>query len=381
MCGVAIATAALVCVLSGFNGFQDMVASLFTQFDPQLKVMPVEGKYMAADEPELEKLKAADGIATYCEVVEDNAMLMVNNRQAMVTIKGVDDNFEQLIDVDKIKYGDGAFQLHVDVLDYGVLGINLLSQLGLSADFSETLEVYAPSKGERIDLNDPESSFNHEELYSPKMGFCVKQNKYDGHYVVTSIGFARRLFERQGYVTAVELKMKKGVDVAEAKKKYKALIGDKYRILDRYEQQEDIFKIQEIEKLIAYVFLVFILMVACFNIIGSLSMLMIEKKNDILTMRNLGASDNQVAGVFMCEGGLISAIGAVLGIGIGLGMCFLQQKYELVRFGNSAGNFIIDAYPVSVHPIDILVVFATVLVVASLSVWIAVKGSSLITRE
>ena len=370
--GVAIATAALVCILSVFNGFETLVANLFTSFDPQLKVMPAKGKYMAADEPELEELRKNPRIAVYCETLEDNALLMVNNRQTIARIKGVDDNFEQLADVDKTLYGDGTFELHADVIDYGILGINLLMNMGVGTDFSP-IQVYAPRAGERIDLNDPVQSFNHEELYSPKVGFSVKQAKYDANYAITSIGFARRLFERQGYVTAVELRLKDGCDIAATKRDMEQQLGPKYKVLDRYEQQEDTFRIMKVEKLISYIFLTFILLIACFNIIGSLSMLIIDKRQDALILRNLGASDQQIAAIFMTEGRLISLVGAIIGITIGLTLCLLQQEFGLIKFGSSAGNYIIDVYPVKVELTDIVLIFVTVILVGFASVWYPVK--------
>lgn len=373
VCGVTVATAALVCILSVFNGFQDMIAELFTAFDPQLKVLPAEGKFMASDEPELENLKKCDFISVYTETLEDNALLVMNNRQVMATIKGVSDNFDEQADIDKILYGGGVFQLHVDVIDYGVLGINLLMQLGVGTDFTSPIQVYAPRKGKNINLNDPRESFNEEELYSPKVGFMVKQSKYDSNYAITSLAFARRLFERQGYVSAVELKLAEGIDVEDAKKEIRNLLGKKYKVLDRYEQQEDTFKIMKIEKLISYIFLTFILLVACFNIIGSLSMLVVDKKKDVQTLRNLGADDGQIANIFLIEGRMIAVIGAVAGIVIGLALCLVQQNFGIIKFGSSAGNYIIDAYPVSVHIADIIVVFITVLVVGFLSVWYPIR--------
>lgn len=371
--GVAIATAALICILSVFNGFQDMVANLFTAFDPELKIIPKEGKFMAADEPELEQLKQSNLIEVYSETLEDNALLMINGRQNMAVIKGVDDNFINLIEWDKIKYGDGEFHLRADILDYGILGVNLLASLGLGADFSIPIQVFAPRQGEMIDLNDPSESFNQEELYSNNLAFCVKQQKYDSHYAITHISFTRRLFEKQGYVSSVELKLKPGVSINSARKQFAQILGDKYNLLNRYEQQEDTFKIMQIEKLISYVFLTFILMIACFNIIGSLSMLIIDKKQDVITLRNLGASDKQIAGVFMLEGRLISLVGAFIGIIIGLFLCWIQQEYGVIRFGQSAGSYIIDAYPVNVHLLDVVIVFATVLIVGFVAVWYPVR--------
>lgn len=376
VCGVAIATAALVCILSVFNGFQDMVADLFTAFDPELKVVPAKGKFVPADADGLDKLKACKDVKVYSETLEDHALLMINNRQTMVTIKGVQDNFQQLADIDDLLIGGGTFDLGVDVLDYGILGANLLLQLGLPTDFSTPIQVYAPRKGERISMTDPTESLNHDELYSPGVGFMVKQKKYDSNYVITNIAFARRLFEKQGYVSAIELRLNDGTDISAVKKKIQDMLGENFKVLDRYEQQADTFKIMQVEKLISYIFLTFILMIACFNIIGSLSMLIIDKRQDAVTLRSLGANDKQISDIFMMEGRMICLAGAVLGIVIGLTLCLLQQQCGLVRFGSSAGSYIIDAYPVSVHVLDVVIVFATVVVVGFLSVWYPVRRLS-----
>ncbi|MBR6197013.1 MAG: FtsX-like permease family protein [Bacteroidaceae bacterium] len=376
VCGVAIATAALVCILSVFNGFQDMVADLFTSFDPELKVIPVQGKYMAADEEELEQLRKNEDIAVLTEVIEDNALLTVNNRQMMVTVKGVGDNFQQLTNIDDILVGDGTYELEADVIDYGICGLALLNQLGVTADCRAPFYLYAPRKGEGVDMTDPLENLNQEELFSPNVAFMVKQNKYDSSYIITSISLARRLFEKQGYVTAIELKFKDGVSISRAKADIEKVLGTKYKVLDRYEQQEDTFKIMKVEKLISYVFLTFILLIACFNIIGSLSMLIIDKKQDVITLRNLGASDSMIRGIFLFEGRMISVIGAVIGITLGVGLCLVQQYYKVVKFGSDEGTYIIDTYPVSVHATDIVLVLVTVIVIGFLAVWYPVRQMS-----
>lgn len=373
VCGVAIATAALICILSVFNGFQDMVADLFTAFDPQLKITPVTGKYMSADSKELKKVKTYKDLAVYTETIEDQALLMLNNRQAMATVKGVDDNFEDLTHIDDILVGEGEFDLGVDVIDYAVPGINVMQQLGATEAFNNPIMVYAPRQGEEIELTDPSESFNQEELFSSGVAFKVNQTKYDNSYVITSIDFARRLFEREGEVTAVELRLKGGTNIDKAKAEISKILGEDYVVRDRYEQQEDTFKIMNIEKFISYIFLTFILMIACFNIIGSLSMLIIDKKDDAVTLRNLGATDKQIANIFLYEGRMISIVGAVIGLAIGLILCFIQQKYGLVKFGNDTSAYIINAYPVSVHFVDIIIVFATVIIVGFVSVWYPVK--------
>lgn len=376
VCGIAIATAALVCILSVFNGFQDMVANLFTAFDPELKVVAAEGKFMDADSKELTRLKTNGHIAVYSEVLQDNALLTKDNRQMMVTVKGVDDNFRHLIDFDRIRFGDGDYELHADVIEYGIFGINVLSNLGADVAFTSPIQVYAPRGGERIDMNDPSESFNSDELYSPGVAFCVKQQKYDSNYVITSLRFARNLFERGGKVSSIELKLTKGSDVDKVKRELESQLGDKYVVMDRYEQQEDTFKIMKIEKLISYIFLTFILLIACFNIIGSISMLIIDKKKDINVLRNLGATERQITGIFMMEGRIISFIGAVAGVVLGLALCLLQQHYGLIKFGQSAGSYIIDSYPVSVHGSDIILILVTVIFVGFLSVWYPVRQLS-----
>ena len=204
----------------------------------------------------------------------------------------------------------------------------------------------------------------------------MKQLKYDKGYIITSLEFARRIFNRQGEITSLELRMRPGVDIDKAKDEIQTLLGDKYKVLDRYEQQADTFNIMRIEKLFAYIFLTFILMVACFNIIGSLSMLIIDKKNDVITLRNLGATDSQIRRIFLFEGRMISAAGAVIGIALGLLLCWLQQTYGLVQLGDQAGNFVVNAYPISVHPEDIITIFLTVILVGWLSVWYPVRYMS-----
>jgi lipoprotein-releasing system permease protein len=371
--GVAVATMALVVTLSVFNGFHDLVASFFTDFDPQLKVVPAEGKTVAADDPILAQIKQLPQIDVATESVEDMALAIYKGRQAMVVVKGVEDNFEQLTHISDILLGDGEFGLHAANMDYGILGIRLAEILGTGYTYDEPLHIYAPRREGQFDISNPEDAFEEDELYSPGVLFNVKQSKYDKNYILTSIGFARRIFGQQGMLSSLELRLKPGSNFDGVKTEIKKICGDKYVVKDRFEQQDDTFKIMKIEKLIAYIFLTFILMVACFNIIGSLSMLIIDKKDDVVTLRNLGASDKQIIRIFLFEGRLISAIGAILGISLGLFLCWAQQRFGIVALGSSSGSFIINAYPVSVHPEDIILVFFTVLLVGFLSVWYPVN--------
>lgn len=371
--GVAVATMALVVTLSVFNGFHDLVASLLTSFDPQIEVVPAKGKTAPADDPILTKIRNLPQVDVATESVEDQALAIYKGKQAMVKVKGVEDNFSELSHINDILYGDGEFSLHAANLQFGVVGIRLAEDMGMTADWDGQLKIYAPKREGQLDMMNPTEGFVEDSLISPGVVFSVKQARYDRDYVLTSIAFARNLFGQQGMLSQLEIRLKPGSNLDAVKAEMQEIAGDKYRVLDRMEQQADTFKIMKIEKFIAYVFLTFILAVACFNIIGSLSMLIIDKKNDVVTLRNMGASDKQIVRIFLFEGRMISAIGAVLGILIGLLLCWLQQVYGLVSLGSSSGSFIVDAYPVSVHPEDIVLVFITVLAVGFISVWYPVR--------
>lgn len=371
--GVAVATMALVVTLSVFNGFHDLVASLLTSFDPQIEIVPTKGKTAPADDPILTKIRNLPQVDVATESVEDQAMAIYKGRQAMIKVKGVEDNFSELSHINDILYGDGEFSLHAANLQFGVVGIRLADNLGMTADWDGQLKIYAPKREGQLDLMNPTEGFVEDSVISPGVVFSVKQARYDRDYVLTSIAFARNLFGQQGMLSQLEIRLKPGSDLDAVKAEMQKIAGSKYRVLDRMEQQADTFKIMQIEKFIAYIFLTFILAVACFNIIGSLSMLIIDKKNDVVTLRNMGASDKQIVRIFLFEGRMISAIGAILGILVGLLLCWLQQVYGLVSLGRSSGSFIVDAYPVSVHPEDIIIIFITVLAVGFASVWYPVR--------
>lgn len=372
--GVAVGTMALVIVLSVFNGFHDLVASLFTNFDPQIEVVPVKGKTINADAPELDRIRHLDFVDVATDVVEDQAIAVYGDRQRMVTVMGVDENFDQLTNISDILYGDGDFTLRVANLYFGVPGIRLAQDLGLGARWADYLKIYAPvRRGQLTDLDTPTDGFVVDSLLSPGVVYAVNQNKYDRDRIITSIYFARQLFDQDGMLSSLQLRLKPGTDLSTAKREIKAAAGEKFRVLDRFEQQADTFRIMQIEKVLAYVFLTFILIVACFNIISSLSMLIIDKKDDINTLHNLGANDRQIQSIFLYEGRIISAVGALIGIGLGLALCGLQQAFGFVKMGESSGTFIVNAYPVSVHYWDVLVVFITVILIGWAASWIPAR--------
>lgn len=369
VCGVALATLALVCTLSVFNGFQDMVAGFFTAFDPELKITIRDGKVFEPQGAAFQEVRSLPEIAVWTETLEENAMVQYKDRQAMAIIKGVEDNFEELTSIDSLLYGAGEFILHDSIVDYGVLGVELISELGTGLQFVDPLQVYAPKRNVRVNMANPSASFNRDYLFSPGVVFVVNQQKYDARYILTSLSFARNLFNYDTEVSAVELKLKPGADVTAVQRKIARILGDEFVVLDRYEQQADVFRIMEIEKFISYLFLTFILAIACFNVIGSLSMLILDKREDVETLRNLGADDRLIARIFLFEGRLISLFGALSGIVLGLLLCYIQQRFGIISLGGGNGSFIVDAYPVSVHVTDVVLIFITVITVGFLSVW------------
>lgn len=373
VCGVALATLALVCTLSVFNGFQDLVATLFTSFDPELKITVSQGKVFNTQDERIERIRKLPMIDVSTFTLEENAMVQYNGKQAMVTIKGVEDNFEQLTSIDSILYGRGKFILHDEVVDYGIPGVQLTSVLGSGIAFVDPLEVYAPKRKAKVNMANPSASFNQQYLYSPGVVFIVNQQKYDDSYILTSLDFARRLFDYTNEASALELKLKPQTNLAQAQKEIQKIAGNDFIVANRYEQQADVFRIMEIEKLISYLFLTFILMIACFNVIGSLSMLIIDKKQDVATLRNLGANDKLIVRIFLFEGRMISMLGAIIGIILGLALCYIQQTFGLLTLGNTGDSFLVEAYPVSVHATDIILIFATVVIVGFLSVWYPVR--------
>ena len=375
VCGVALATLALVCTLSVFNGFQDLVSMMFTAFDPEIKITAANGKVFDSQNEQIQLLRELPEIEVFSESLEDNAMVQYKGRQTMVVIKGIEENFNQLTAIDSILYGRGEWILQDEVVDYAVPGIELVSVLGTGIRFLDPLEVYAPKRGVKINVANPSTSFESSYLHSSGLVFAVNQQKYDASYILTSLSFARELFQYETEVSSIELKLAANADIKKAKNKIQRMLGTDFLVLDRYEQQADTYRIMEVEKLISYVFLSFILLIACFNVIGSLSMLIIDKRNDVVTLRNLGANNRVISFVFLFEGYMITFFGALIGIGLGLILCFIQQEFGVIPLGSgaSAGAFVVDAYPVSVYATDVVLVLITVLVTGFLSVFFPVR--------
>ena len=372
VCGVALATLALVCTLSVFNGFHDLISGFFTHFDPDLKVEVTKGKTFSPDSATVDAIRALPGVEVVSLTLEDNAMAKYKGQQTMVTIKGVDDNFQELTHIEEILYGNPEFKLYDAVVDYGVLGIQLMYTLGTGFDPFDPVEVYAPRRGVKVNLTNPMSSFHRQPLYLPGNVLNINDARYASTYVVTSLDYARRLFDYTTEVSSIEVGLSPKANEAKTKQSIAAIMGDGYTVKNRYEQQAATFKVVEIEKFVTYLFLCFILMVACFNIISSVSMLILDKQANAETLRSLGATDGLVARIFIYEGNLIALLGAVTGLVLGIVLCLLQQHFGLLSLGG-AGQFVVDAYPVRIKLTDLLLVLVSVVVVSAISVWLPIK--------
>lgn len=367
VCGVVIATIALVCALSVYNGFNDLVSTLFGAFDPELKITPRTGKVFDPNSPAMQKVRKIPEIAVFTEVLQNNALIKFNDRQVVASVKGVADNFEALTSIDSILI-DGEFKLREDVVDYATLGIGLASSLGARVAFMSPLEFFAPNRTEKVNMSHPITSLNQEFAQIGAI-FSVNQPVYDENLLIVSLPLARDLFNYETEVSSVELRLNNNAGTAQIKKKIRQLLGDNFIVQDRYEQQEASFKMMQIEKWMTFLILCFILSIALFNVVGSLSMLMIEKQDDVRTLRNMGADDKLISRIFLFEGWMISGFGALIGIVIGVVLCLLQQELGLIKLGDTAGAFIINAYPVRVIYPDILAVFVTVLTIGFIAAW------------
>ncbi len=371
--GVALATAAMICTLSVFNGFQSVVEGQFTALDPDIKVVPAVGKSFNTTTLAVDSVRSMPQLAVVSFSVEDKAMAQYNGRQVMITLKGLDHNFLELTDLANSLYGRGKPLLQDSLNSYAILGAELMHSLNCGIYFTAPLEVYAPNRGEKVNLTIPARNFKKGILHSSGLVFAVNQPLYDANYVLTSVDFARKIFRRAAdEATAMEIRVKDGVDVAKVKCDIENILGGGFVVLDRYEQQRDVYKVMQIEKFISYVFLTFILLVACFNIIGSLSMLIIEKRDNMNTLRSFGADNKTISNIFVFEGVIVSFVGAVVGILFGLLLCLVQQELGLISTGGS-GDFIMDSYPVRVVWSDVAMVFVTVLVTGAVAVWLPVR--------
>ncbi|MBR4593943.1 MAG: FtsX-like permease family protein [Bacteroidaceae bacterium] len=365
--GIMLASFALICTLSVFNGFHELVESLFKDIDPELKIVSSNKKFFDTNNEKINSVLEFPYIETTSFTLEEQALISYKSRQQIVMIKGVQESYHDLVNIENLLKGNGIYMLEDQICHYGIMGIGLTGKLDCGISPSDRLKLYVPKKEGRVNITNPATSFNQADIYSPGVVFRVEQEKYDDNYVLISLDLARSLTGRQNEASALEIRLKDGTSVNKAKREISAALGGEFHVQNRVEQQQDVFKVVKLEKFISYLFLSFILLIACFNIIGSLIMLIVEKQQDAQLLKSMGASQRTIERIFITNGVLISLIGAVSGLAIGIIATLLQQKYGFIKLGTE-GSFLVDAYPVKIYFQDIVIVLVTVLVVSFVSV-------------
>ncbi len=364
---VMVVTAAMVCVLSVMNGFGVLVEHMFSEFDPALMVVPAEGTTLRTDTAPVVSLYAREDIEAVSMQLEQTALIRYKDHQLPARVMGVDSLFEQTAHIDSI-ITDGFYSVWDGAFERAVLGRGLAAQIGINAHFTGALHLYAPRRTERINLLRPDLSLLHEHAFIAGT-FAVNQIDYDDQLILVSLPLAQRLFEYDEHTaSALRIQPREGVKISYLQSQIAKALGPGYRVLDRYEQQADFFRILKIEKLLTVLLLVFILLIALFNSIGSLSMLIIDKREDIRILSDLGADEPTIRRIFLTEGWLISTLGTIGGLVIGVLLCLGQQYFGWLKLGSGA-EYIISAYPVQVQAVDIVLVALIVLTLGFVAAW------------
>lgn len=370
--GFTVGTMALIVVMSVFNGFENVVVKLFNTFNPEIQITASEGKTFMTDSLPLEKIRKVAGVAYLTDVIEENALLRYKEKQFIATIKGVSPDYQKLSGIDTMVV-QGNFLLEKDSNNYAVVGQGVSYNLGLNLnDYLNPLEVYVPRRGATSSLN-PMESFNSELLF-PSGIFSVQQD-FDVKYVLVPIRFARKILDYTNEITSEEISLTKGADVATVQAEIAKIAGDKFSVKNRFQQQELLYKIMKSEKWAIILILSFILLIATFNVIGTLTMLILDKKKDIAVLWSMGADRKLIRRVFFAEGIMITLLGSLLGLVLGALVCFLQQKFGFVKMPEG-GSFVISSYPVHMSLIDFISVFAIDVVIGVATSWYPVRQIS-----
>jgi lipoprotein-releasing system permease protein len=366
--GVAVGTMALIIILSVFNGLETLVSTIFNTFDPDLKITPAEGKTFIPDSTKLKLLASTDGVSCYSLTIEENALLKYGDRQYIATIKGVDDNYRRVTNIDSSMW-EGEYKLKSDDgRVWAIPGIGIAQYLGIRVNFVNPLYIYVPRRSARNSL-DPDEAFNRDFIF-PSGIYQVEQT-YDSKYIYLPIDFARELIENEHGVSSIEVRFTEKADARAVQKTLSGIFGKECIVQNRFEQQEIFYKVMRSERLAIFIILTLILLIASFNIIGSLTMLIIEKERDVEILRSLGADNNLIRKIFIFEGWLISIIGAVSGIILGFIICWIQQTYGLIKLHST--SLIMNSYPVVMKAVDFIIVPGTVLLIGYWAAWYPVR--------
>ena len=389
-CGVGIITAAMICMLSVYNGFEGLVSDLTSRFDPDLRIQPTLGKTFHDSDTLRSALLSHPDVEAVGVTLEETVLLSYGGHQLPARMKGVDATFAQVTQIDNILLGEDGFLLKDEVADYCILGAGLASFIGINRGFVRPLTVFCPrlvGKG-TVDLTQPEEAFSEANLYCSNI-FMVQQADYDNQYFLCSLPMARQLLGDSLLTSAYELRLRPGANLSRVKRDLTVRLGlnsspyagglegvPSFSILTQHEQQADAYRIMQIEKWLTFLLVFFILLIASFNAIGALSMLIIDKEAQISTLRNLGADPSLIRRIFTCEGWLITGIGAVVGLVLGIILCLLQQHFGFITLGGGdTTRYVVAAYPVLLHWSDALLTLLAVAAVGFLSTFYTVKST------
>ncbi|MCR4619107.1 MAG: ABC transporter permease [Paludibacteraceae bacterium] len=378
--GVMVGTAALICILSVYNGFGDVVESMYSKFDPQIKITATRGKTISLTDPAVEKARENESVAFWCPVVEEQVLFRFGERQTTGYIKGVSEDFNRMAHLERILLYNDKFLLSDGVFNYGIAGVGLAAELGFVAHLTQSLKIYAPRRIGNINIANPANSFNEKYVFISAL-FSVQQAEYDNSLLLVPLALARELYEYDDDVaTAIEVGLKSQSNISKTKQQLQETLGDDFVVQDRWQQQADYFRIMQVEKWITFLILTFILLIAVANVIGCLSMLIIDKSDDIKTLHNLGASEQLTRRIFLFEGWLISLTGALAGVFLGSTLCLLQQAFGFITIP-SADLTVMEAYPVSLQFTDVVLSLLTVCLMGFVAAYIPARKISLRSLE
>ncbi len=365
VCGVVVATAALICVLSVFNGFRGLIMGKLAMLDPQVAITATLGKTIIDADSVITVVSAIPGVERAVPVIEDQALAVYAQLQMPVRLKGVPDDYNMMNDMDSVIV-DGVWKLRDQVSRYAVAGAGPAVRLCVRPEFLGMIQLYAPQRQGRVNLANPMGAFRQDSLFMSGI-FQLQQNSYDADLIYVPLDVAQELFDYETEATQIEVKLAAGANESQVMRSITQALGNSYQVKNRLMQQREAYRLVNIEKWMAFLLLAFILVIATFNVISTLSLLIIEKDESIATLRALGANDRQISRIFVLQGWLITLVGAVTGVVIGLVLCLCQQQFGWLRLSGDPANMIINAYPVEVEWTDVIVTLALVAAVGLLT--------------
>ena len=375
--GYTIGTAALLIVLSVFNGFESLFISMYNKFDADIHIVAAKGKVFDVSKIDITSIKKVDGVWKVAEVLEENALLKYGERQNLAVVKGVDDHYDEVTDLDSSIVA-GISLLQVGDTNYAIVGQGIAFQLSVDPnDVFYRMNIFVPKRGV-TDILDPQNSFMKAGI-SP-VGIFSVQEEVDNKYVIVPLRFLQKLLDRKNEISSLDIRIKSGANMDEVKVKIATLLGENFIVQNRFEQREGFFKVMKSEKAVSYLILLFILFVAASNTIGSLYILVMEKRRDLQILSSLGLTKEQAALIFKYEGLFIACVGCMIGLILGIAICYIQERFGLLKI-NGAESFTADHYPVKLKMIDVLLVFVTVIFLGWLtSLYPARKAKELFLR-